>query len=224
METELPAQPPTLDSSLDLDMLDTLEQQERPKPRERVANGLTYTLLALFGVVGSFAAGAWYQREHGDKPNVTATAGPNANAPGANVGTAGAANPGSRGGIGTNPGSAPTGSIPAVGAGGFAGGGTVGQIKLVDGNNVYITDAQGNTIKVVTQPGLAVNVTKAGTVADLKAGDTIIVTGETNADGFINATAIRSGGQAGGVAPGQGGQGQGGARGGGAPTASATSR
>ncbi len=216
MDTELPSEPPTLDSSLDLDMLATLEQQERPKPRERVASGSTYLLLALLGLVGSFAAGAWYQREHGDKPNVTATAGSGVATAIGGARATGAANEGparSRGGATQS--SAPDGSAPGGlnAAGGLAGAGTVGQVKLIDGNNVYLTDAQGNTVKVITQPGLAVNVTKSGTIAELKAGDTIIVTGETNADGFIKASAIRSGNQAGagGVAGAQGGRGGAGA-------------
>ena len=66
-------------------------------------------------------------------------------------------------------------------------------MKLVDGTNVYITDASGNLVKVTTQPGLVVTVNKDGTVADLAAGESVVVTGTAGSDGSIAATAIRSG-------------------------------
>lgn len=119
----------------------------------------------------------------------------------------------------------------AGGAGAGAGGGaTVGQIKLIDGSNIYITDSTGNVVKVATTSASQITVTSTGTIKDVKPGDTVIVSGSTGDDGTISATAVRDSG-AGGAAGfggfggrrgGTGGGGTGanaGAAGGGAPTA-----
>ena len=70
-------------------------------------------------------------------------------------------------------------------------------MKLIDGTNVYIQDNQGNAIKVTTAAGVVVNVSKVGTIADLKPGDTVIVQGTTDADGNVAATSITAGGAGG---------------------------
>ena len=98
--------------------------------------------------------------------------------------------------------------------------GTFGTVKLVDGTNVYIQDASGNVIKVTTTPEAAITVSKRGTAADLKAGDTVVVQGTADADGNIAATAITAGGFGGGRQRGQNGGGTQGA-GGTAPPAGA---
>jgi hypothetical protein len=217
-----PEHPPTAESDLDLGMLESIESAPPLPGRERVTSNFTFVLLGLFALLGSFTLGAWFQREHGPATS-TATA-------------AGAALPGAASGA-TLPGAASGATIPSgsrgagqgaagLGAGGqFAGGGgTVGTVKLVDGTNVYITDANGNLVKVTTQPGLVVTVNKDGTVADLAAGETVVVTGTAGADGSIAATAIRSGTALAGL----GGQGRGGtgagANGTGAAAAPTTSR
>lgn len=102
-----------------------------------------------------------------------------------------------------------------AGAGGGAGGGaTVGQVKLIDGNNIYVTDSTGNVVKVATSSASQITVTSPGTVKDVKPGDTVIVTGTTGEDGTVSATAVRDSGAGG--AGGFGGFG--GRRGGGAGT------
>ena len=68
--------------------------------------------------------------------------------------------------------------------------GTTGQIKLVDGSNVYITTSDGSTVKITTTPASKVTKSVAGAVGDLKAGETIIVQGTTGSDGTIAASSI----------------------------------
>ena len=88
--------------------------------------------------------------------------------------------------------------------GGFAGGGgaLTGTVKLVDGNNVYISDAQGNVTKVVTNAGTTIQVTKDGTLADLGPSKTVTVQGSQNADGTYTATSIRESSGGAGTFPG----------------------
>ncbi len=68
--------------------------------------------------------------------------------------------------------------------------GTTGQIKLVDGSNIYITTSDGSTVKVTTTPTSKVTKSAAGAVSDLKTGDTITVQGATGSDGTIAASSI----------------------------------
>ncbi|MDQ1423850.1 MAG: hypothetical protein QOD72_1348 [Acidimicrobiaceae bacterium] len=156
--------------------------------RDRLLGTSSYFLLAALLVVGGFVGGAKWKSGH---PTSTATAAGNANAAAAFAGRG--ANGGgafANGGAAATGGAATTGGAAATGG---AGGATVGQIKLVDGTNVYVQDAQGNVVKVTTGADTTVQVSKTGTVADLKAGDTVIVQGAKGADGTIAATTIGSG-------------------------------
>jgi hypothetical protein len=92
--------------------------------------------------------------------------------------------------------------------GGFAGAGgasrVAGTVKLIDGSNIYVTDAQGNTVKVATGSGAQFSKTVAGALADVKIGDRISVSGPQGADGTYQAQQVISGGAAG-VGRGSGG-------------------
>ena len=193
-----PEHPPTVESDLDLGMLENIENAPPLPGRERVTSNFTFVLLGLFALVGTFTLGAWFEREHGPAAS-TATAASTVSGASTATAASGATIPtGSRGaGQGA--------AVPGTGGQFAGGGGTVGTVKLVDGSNVYITDASGNLVKVTTQPGLVVTVNKDGTVADLAAGETVVVTGTAGADGSIAATAIRAGTAT------VGGQGRGGA-------------
>jgi hypothetical protein len=74
----------------------------------------------------------------------------------------------------------------------------------VDGTNVYVQDQQGNIVKVSTQPGMVVTVSKPGTVADLKPGDTVVVRGQAGADGTVAATSLTTANGTGGLGGGAG--------------------
>ncbi|HET9666628.1 MAG TPA: hypothetical protein VFP09_07730 [Desertimonas sp.] len=91
----------------------------------------------------------------------------------------------------------PSGQVPAAGprAGGDA---TIGEVKLVDGDTVYVTTADGTTVKVTTTPDSEVTTMADGTVADLDVGDTVIVQGETSDDGTVAASRISEAGGLGG--------------------------
>ena len=195
-----PEHPPTVESDLDLGLLENIENAPPLPGRERVTSNFTFVLLAVFALLGSFTVGAWYERNHGPAPSTsTASTSGNGAASSATValGAPGGSIPGGSRGQGANGNAA---------AGQFAGGGgTIGTVKLVDGTNVYITDASGNLVKVTTQPGLVVTVNKDGTVADLTAGETVVITGAAGSDGSIAATAIRSGAAVAGLGTGRGG-------------------
>jgi hypothetical protein len=105
---------------------------------------------------------------------------------------------------------APT-ATRTTGAGSTAGFGagaapTVGTVTLIDGANVYITEADGTIVKVATNPQSQVTVASPATTANIKPGDSVTVTGATGADGTITATSVRDTGASGGAGRG-GGQG-----------------
>jgi hypothetical protein len=75
----------------------------------------------------------------------------------------------------------------AAGAAAAGGGGTFGQVQLVGGNNIYIEDSRGNTIKITPAPTATITVNKPGTSADFKPGDNVVVQGTADANGNIAA-------------------------------------
>ena len=107
---------------------------------------------------------------------------------------------GGRNGNGGTGGTATPGGGAAPGGGfGGAGGATIGTVKLVDGNNVYLTDSSGATVKVTLAPNASVTVTKKGKLADLTPGTAVVVVGKTGSDGTVTATTVTQGGGFGGA-------------------------
>jgi Domain of unknown function (DUF5666) len=91
------------------------------------------------------------------------------------------------------------------GGGLFAGGGTFGTIKLVDGNIVYVQTAAGDIVQVSTSAATKVTISSSAPVKDLLPGETVIVEGTKNANGSIAATSISQNSLGGGGGGGGGG-------------------
>jgi hypothetical protein len=155
---------------------------------------VTGILAAAVLLAAGYVAGGYHYRNSGSGSTAASafTAARGARTGGAEGFGAGGTGTGSTGGAGT-------------GGGGFggAGGATIGTVKLVDGNNVYLTTTAGATVKVTLGKGATVTVTKAGTLSDLAPGTSIVVVGTTGADGTVTATAVTQGG-AGGFGAGRG--------------------
>jgi hypothetical protein len=110
----------------------------------------------------------------------------------AGSGAAGASGSGaaSRTGAGAGGGSGLRGLFGG-GAGGFAGGGaTFGTVSSISGDNLYITEASGNTVKVMLSS--ATKVTKNVGVGKkaVRPGDTVVVAGAKNSNGTVSATTL----------------------------------
>jgi hypothetical protein len=157
-----------------------------PRTRRR-AHKLTFVLAGLALAAAGFYAGVLTQKheDHGKTGSsnsaLAAAFAGRRSAAGAGAGGAGAA------GATTGTGGANTGR---GGFGGFGGNRTTGTVKFVDGANVYITDASGNVVKVVTTDASAITKLAAGTAKDIAPGQTVTVTGTTNADGTVSATGL----------------------------------
>jgi hypothetical protein len=91
------------------------------------------------------------------------------------------------------------GATGGSGAGAFAGGAsaaggsgaTVGQVAYVSGHTLYVTDSEGNTVKVTASVASTVTKTVKADVKGIHPGETVIVTGSAGANGAISAETIR---------------------------------
>ncbi|MFE2167939.1 DUF5666 domain-containing protein [Streptomyces sp. NPDC059447] len=71
---------------------------------------------------------------------------------------------------------------------------TTGTVKLVDGATLYVTDAQGNVVKVTTDTNTQITESRSGKVSDLQPGQTVTVRGSRSPSGDVAATAVAQGG------------------------------
>jgi hypothetical protein len=162
------------------------EPEELPhRPRRRLLTPATGMLLAVLLVAGGFIAGVLVEKGQtgsgggGGLPAAFAAA----RAGGRGGGGAG-------GGAGRGFGSGQLAGAPA-GAGGGAQQPTVGQVSTVDGDTLYVTDAQGNTVKVTAAKGATVTRQVDSRVRAIHPGETVIVQGASSR-GAIVATSIRA--------------------------------
>ncbi|MGW2863896.1 hypothetical protein [Streptomyces sp. NPDC001205] len=151
-----------------------------PRPR------LPWLTLLLSGalVAGlAFAGGALVEKgqNQSGSPSGATRGGQSGQRQGFGAGQAGPS--GQRQGFGTGP----------VGAAGL----TIGTVKLVDGSTLYVTDTQGNVVKVTTAGSTQVTEAKSGKVSDLQPGQTVTVRGSQNAAGDVAATTVTEGGASG---------------------------
>jgi len=139
-----------------------------PRPRRR-AHRLTYVLgglaLVAIGALGGIAI-----QKHEDHGSTTTA--PQTGATAGNFG-------GGRGAGG-----------PGAGGGAGGAGATVGTVKLVDGDNIYVTETNGTVVKVATNAASQLTQTDSATIKDIAPGESVIVRGVTATDGTVTATAV----------------------------------
>jgi hypothetical protein len=88
------------------------------------------------------------------------------------------------------------GTGTAAGAGGGTGGragATFGQVAYVSGHTLYVTNAEGNTVKVMTSAASAVTKTVKTDIKGIHPGETVVVTGSPGPNGSVTAETIRIG-------------------------------
>jgi hypothetical protein len=94
------------------------------------------------------------------------------------------------GGFGGGNFTGPEGTPGAGGAGrGGFGGGSQGQVKSIDGNTLTISTAQ-NVTTVTLYGTTTIMKSDPGTIADLKVGDRVLVTGQRDSSGNITASQV----------------------------------
>ncbi len=70
---------------------------------------------------------------------------------------------------------------------------TAGQVAYLAGDTLYVTDAEGNTIKVTTSAGTSVTKSVKATVKGIHPGETVTITGASAANGTLAAESISVG-------------------------------
>jgi hypothetical protein len=164
------------------------------RARRRRFGRLTFVLAGLLVAAIGFLVGVQVQKGQSDDSSASGGLPSGFSLPAGSGG--GGALPGGGGSGGGGSGATQSG-------GGGASGVTFGEVKLVDGDNVYVTDAQGNTVKV-SAADAQITTSQPGTLNDLKPGETVVVQGEADKEGTVKATSVSTGGAGGGF-PGGGG-------------------
>ena len=112
----------------------------------------------------------------------------------------------------------------AAGGGGFAGrfgaagGATIGEVSYISGSTLYVTNTEGDTVKVKTSAASSITKTVKTDVHGIHPGETVIVRGAKGSNGAVSAESVSvstGAGAAGGLGAlfGGGASGGGGARG-----------
>jgi hypothetical protein len=83
----------------------------------------------------------------------------------------------------------------AAGFFGVGGGGrpTTGTVAYLAGSTLYVSNSEGNTIKVKTSPATSVNETVTSSVRAIRPGETVTITGSTGSNGAVSAESISVG-------------------------------
>jgi hypothetical protein len=138
-------------------------------------NRVTWILLALLLVSVGFIGGAYAHQKLGATTSTGLPAG-------------------SPAGLPNLPDSGQVGSTPF-------GDMTVGTVKLVDKQNLYVTTSSGDTVKVSVPKTVTVTAQQEIDLADLASGDTVIIRGTTATDGTVTAESVSEGSLPGAPAP-----------------------
>lgn len=67
---------------------------------------------------------------------------------------------------------------------------TTGTVKLVDGSTIYVQTPGGDVVTVKTTGRTTVATTRKGKLSEVKAGQSVTVTGAAGSDGIVIATSV----------------------------------
>jgi len=173
----------------DSDLAPTLEVDEDDwddvpiTPRARLPRP-TKLLIVLVVVAAAFAGGVFAQRHWG-----ASSSGSGSGAAARLAAAGGLSGQGATRRFGGTGGGATGSGAP----GGFADA-TIGQVAYMKGSTLYITDTNGNTIKVAVAKGTPVTKSVTTTVKGVHPGDTVVVRGTKGRNGNVNASSVSVGG------------------------------
>jgi hypothetical protein len=63
-------------------------------------------------------------------------------------------------------------------------------VKVIDGNSIYVSQPDGTTRRVVSNESTRYTRTEPSTQRDVQPGDRVVVEGQTQPDGSVNATRV----------------------------------
>lgn len=158
-----------------------------PRPRRRIfgagCNPVALALLGVLLIACGFIGGVLVEKhESSSGTSGAATSGLTsrlAALPSASAGTAAGSTVSAGGGFGG-----------FAGVGASHGRPTAGTVAYLAGKSLYVTDGEGNTVKVTTSDATSVSRTVTGRVSSIHPGETVTVAGTTGSDGSIAAESI----------------------------------
>lgn len=161
------------------------DSDELPRrPRRRLLTPLPLSLLAVLLVALGFIGGVLVEKGEGSSSSTAAAA---AAGGGSALASRQRALAGARG-AGGSASSSSTGAIARP---------TAGTVAYLEGSTLYVTDAEGNTIKVTTSPATAVTKNVKASVPSIHPGETVTIIGASGASGAVSAESITVGGAGG---------------------------
>lgn len=145
------------------------------RPRRTLLTPVSGGLLAIVLVAGGFIGGVQVQKHQGDSGSGARNGLPAAFAARLAQGGSGAA-----GGAGSG----------TARAGGDSGGATAGTVANIKGSTLYVTSADGTTVKVKTTDNSKVTRNASSSVASVHPGDTVVIGGSAASSGTVTASSI----------------------------------
>jgi hypothetical protein len=171
------------------------EPEELPRrPRRRLLTpvplALAGILLTACGFIGGVLVEKGQTSSTSASPGSAASVASRIRALGGGGARAGGASSGAAGGL--------FGAAP--GASGGSARPTAGSVAYVDGGTLYLTTAEGNTVKVSTSDATSVRKSVSTSVKSIHPGEKVTIIGATSANGSISAESISVGSGGGGLA------------------------
>jgi hypothetical protein len=197
-EPAMPQEQPTPAYEAIEDQDDWLQEPELPpRPRRRLlgvggaAGGtpIIMALLAMLLIACGFIGGVLVEKGQGGSSPSTAS--------GAAASLASRFRA-LRGGTGSTGGSGIAGGSSSSGAGFTRP--TAGTVAYLAGSTLYVTNSEGNTVKVTTSAATSVTKTVRTSVKGIHPGEAVTITGTSGSDGAISAESISVGSGGGGLA------------------------
>jgi len=162
------------------------EPEELPRrPRRRLLAPVPLTLIAVLLTACGFIGGVLVEKGQSSGTGTASAAGGSRSARLAAL----------FGGAASSGGAAGAGGAP----GGFSGAGrpVAGTVAYLDGDTIYVTTSEGNTVRVDTTPATSVSKSVKSSVHTIHPGETVTVRGAAGSSGAVSAESITVGSSAG---------------------------
>lgn len=170
---------------------DDEEPELPPRPRRRLLTPLPVALLCVLLTACGFIAGVLVQKGQGSSGSSSSAAAGFASRLSALRGGTSTSGTSTSSGTGTRGGG-------AASLFGGAGGATAGEVTFVQGDTLYVSTSEGNTVKVLAPAGTTVTKSVSSDTKSIHPGETVVVTGTKGSSGVVTAESIRVGGTSGG--------------------------
>ena len=164
------------------------EPEEIPaRPRRKLLTPLPVTMLAVLIAALGFWAGVKVQKSQGSSAGASSLAS-------AFAGLRAGASAGKGKGTAGSSSAVPSGFPGAGGVAGVAGSSnvTTGEVTYVNGDTIYVSNSDGNTVKVLAGEGTRITETVTTHVHSIHPGDTVVVQGSRTPAGRLRRRRCRS--------------------------------